>query len=89
MANMEERLETVVTSAETDGLKWHTIVHGDENSLIETENGDVPTVAKQLKDIREAITGGVSDGWQRLKVPKMRLLLLEMPQISSKTIQIL
>ena len=61
MANMEERLEALVTSAETDGSKWHAIVHGDENSTIETENGDVPTVAKQLKDIREAITGGVSD----------------------------
>ena len=61
MANMEERLEAVVASAETDGSKWHTIVHGDENSTVETENGDVPTVAKQLKDIREAITGGVSD----------------------------
>ena len=61
MANMEERLETVVTQAEADGSKWHAIVHGDENSTIETENGDVPTVAKQLKDIREAITGGVSD----------------------------
>lgn len=61
MANMEERLEAVVASAETDGSKWHTIVHGDENSTIETENGNVPTVAKQLKDIREAITGGVSD----------------------------
>ena len=61
MANMEERLEAVVASAETDGSKWHTIVHGDESSTVETENGDVPTVAKQLKDIREAITGGVSD----------------------------
>ena len=61
MANMEERLGAVVASAETDGSKWHTIVHGDENSTVETENGDVPTVAKQLKDIREAITGGVSD----------------------------
>lgn len=37
MANMEERLETVVTQAETDGSKWHTIVHGDENSTVETE----------------------------------------------------
>lgn len=61
MANMEERLEAVVASAETDGSKWHTIVHGDENSTVETENGNVPTIAKQLKDIREAITGGVSD----------------------------
>lgn len=61
MSNMEERLETVVTQAEADVSKWHTIVHGDENSTVETENGDVPTVAKQLKDIREAITGGASD----------------------------
>lgn len=61
MANMEERLEAVVASAETNGSKWHAIVHGDENSTIETENGNVPTIAKQLKDIREAITGGVSD----------------------------
>ena len=61
MANMEERLEAVVAQAEIDGSKWHNIVHGDENRTVETENGNVPTVAKQLKDIREAITGGVSD----------------------------
>lgn len=61
MANMEERLENVVTQTEIDSDKWHAIVHGDENSTIETENGNVPTVAKQLKDIREAITGGVAD----------------------------
>lgn len=61
MANMEERLENVVTQTEIDSDKWHTIVHGDENSTVETENGSVPTIAKQLKDIREAITGGVAD----------------------------
>lgn len=61
MANMEERLEIVVSQAEMDGAKWHVIVHGDEDSMVETENGNVPTVAKQLKDIRAAITGGVSD----------------------------
>lgn len=61
MANMEERLEATVAQAEIDSSKWHVIVHGDENSTIETENGNVPTVAKQLKDIREAITGGVAD----------------------------
>ena len=59
MANMEERLEAIVTQAETDSSKWHAIVHGDENSSIETENGNVPTVAKQLKDIREAIWWGI------------------------------
>lgn len=61
MANMEERLDAVVSQTETDSGKWHNIVHGDENSTIETENGNVPTIAKQLKDIRDAITGGVSD----------------------------
>ena len=61
MANMEERLQTVVSKAETDGEKWHTIVHGDEDTTVPTDRGNVPTVAKQLKDIREAITGGVSD----------------------------
>ena len=61
MANMEERLEAVVVQAESDGEKWHTIVHGDENTNVSVESGDVPTVAKQLKDIRTAITGGVSD----------------------------
>ena len=57
MANMEERLEAVVVQAESDGEKWHTIVHGDENTNVSVESGDVPTIAKQLKDIRTAITG--------------------------------
>ena len=61
MANMEEKLQAVVSQAESDSNKWHSIVHGNENMTIQTENGKVPTVAKQLKDIRDAITGGVSD----------------------------
>lgn len=50
MANMEERLEAAVSQVEVDGKKWHNIIHGDENTVVTTENGDVPTVAKQLKD---------------------------------------
>lgn len=61
MANMEERLEATVSLAETDAQKWHDIIHGDDVSYVPTENGNVPTVAKQLKDVRDAITGGVSD----------------------------
>lgn len=53
MANMEERLEAAVSQVEVDGKKWHNIIHGDENTVVTTENGDVPTVAKQLKDIRD------------------------------------
>ena len=55
MANMEERLEAAVSQVEVDGKKWHNIIHGDENTVVTTENGDVPTVAKQLKDIQTFI----------------------------------
>lgn len=59
--NTEEKLQAVVSQAETDGQKWHTIIHGNNETTVPTENGDVPTVAKQLKDVYNAITGGVSD----------------------------
>ncbi|MBQ6855230.1 MAG: hypothetical protein IJO11_07320 [Alphaproteobacteria bacterium] len=59
--NMEEKLQAVVLQAETDGAKWHTIIHGNENTSVPTEYGNVPTVAKQMKEVRDAITGGVSD----------------------------
>jgi len=58
---MEERLQAVVSQAEIDGSKWHTIIHGDETTTVVTERGNVPTVAKQLKDVHDAITGGVAD----------------------------
>ena len=61
MANLEERLQAVITKAETDASIWHNIVHGDNTTTVATENGAVPTVSKQLKDVREAITGGVLD----------------------------
>lgn len=59
--NMEERLQAVVAQAEVDSIKWHTIVHGDENMTVDTNGGQVPSVAKQLKDVHDEITGGVSD----------------------------
>ena len=61
MANMEERLQAVVSQAEIDASKWHLIIHGDDKTTVPTEKGNVPTVSKQLKDIRTEITGGVSD----------------------------
>lgn len=59
--NMEEKLRSVVLKATIDSDLWHAIVHGNDTTVVETDNGDVPTVAKQLKDIRDSITGGVSD----------------------------
>ena len=58
---MEEKLQAVVSQAENDGSKWHLIVHGNNETTVATENGNIPTVSKQLKDIRDEITGGVSD----------------------------
>lgn len=59
--NMEEKLQAVVSQAENDGVKWHNIIHGDENTSVETENGLVPTVAKQMRDIRNSITSNTND----------------------------
>lgn len=59
--NMEEQLRAVVNTATTDAGLWHNIVHGDDTRTVETENGAVPSVAKQLKDIKNAIMGGVVD----------------------------
>lgn len=59
--NMEEQLRAVVDRATIDGDLWHTIIHGNNTTEIQTENGKVPSAAKQLKDVRDAIMGGVVD----------------------------
>lgn len=61
MPNLEGRLEAVVAQSEVDGSKWHTIVHGDDTTTVPTENGNVPSVAKQLKDVRAEIINGLED----------------------------
>lgn len=61
MPNLEERLQAVVAQSEVDGSKWHTIVHGDDTTTVPTENGNVPSVAKQLKDVRAEIINGLED----------------------------
>ena len=58
---MEERLQAVVSQAETDGSLWHTIIHGTNSTTVSTENGKVPSVAKQLKDVRDELINGAAD----------------------------
>ena len=53
--NIEERLQAVVSQSETDSSKWHTIVHGDDTTTVPTENGNVPSVAKQMKDVHDEV----------------------------------
>lgn len=59
--NMEERLQAVVSQAETDGSLWHTIIHGKNTTTVTTENGSVPSVSKQLKDVRDELINGAAD----------------------------
>lgn len=59
--NMEERLQAVVSQAETDGSLWHTIIHGTNSTTVTTENGKVSSVSKQLKDVRDELINGAAD----------------------------
>lgn len=61
MPNMQERLESAISQAETDSSTLHAIVHSGNTAEIQTEGGNVPSVAKVLKDVRDSITGGVLD----------------------------
>ena len=61
MSNMQERLETAIERTETDSSLFHDMVHGTDAETVMTENGEVPTVAKKLKDIRDELHGQTSD----------------------------
>ena len=61
MSNMQERLETAIERTETDSSLFHDVVHGTDTETVITENGEVPTVAKKLKDIRDELHGQTSD----------------------------
>ncbi len=56
MANMQERLNAAVDMTETDSGLFHTIIHGDEQTVVQTENGEVPCVAKAIKDLCGSIS---------------------------------
>lgn len=68
MANMQERLNSAVEQAETDTGLLHDMVHGDDAKLVPTENGDVPSIAKVIKDIRNQIHGNTSDLVERAEM---------------------
>ena len=60
MPNMQERLETAIERTETDSSLFHDVVHGTDTETVITENGEVPTVAKALKDIHDELYGQTS-----------------------------
>lgn len=61
MANIQERLDQAVTVAETASQKLHQTVNGGETETVTVESGEIPTVAKAIKDIRDSISSGASD----------------------------
>jgi len=60
MPNMQERLETAIERTETDSSLFHNMVHGTDTQTVPTEGGDVPTMAKALKDVRNELYGQAS-----------------------------
>ena len=60
MPNMQERLETAIERTETDSSLFHNMVHGTDTQTVPTEGGDVPTMAKALKDVRDELYGQAS-----------------------------
>lgn len=56
MTNMQERLNAAVDTTEADSTLFHTIVHGDDQTVVQTENGGVPSVAKAINDLCSSIS---------------------------------
>ena len=56
MTSMRDKLSSAVNSAEADSSLFHNIVHGNDTTVISTEGGQVPSVAKAIKDICATIT---------------------------------
>lgn len=61
MSNIQERLDEAVATAEATSDKFYNIVHGADDEVIAVDSGNVPTVAKTIKDIRDSISTGVND----------------------------
>ena len=60
MPNMQERLEIAIERTETDSSLFHNMVHGTDTQTVPTEGGEVPTMAKALKDVRDELYGQAS-----------------------------
>ena len=61
MQSIQERLDKAVDTTEKDSNIFHEVVHGDENSSVMTEGGEVPTVAKAVKGLITSITNESND----------------------------
>ena len=58
---LQTDLQDAVARVQADSQILHQIVHGDNQTLVPTEGGDVKTVAKVIKDINDTIQEGLND----------------------------
>jgi len=50
-----------VTHAQTDSQLLHNIIHGDDQTTVPTDGGDVKSVIKAIGDIEDGIQAGLTD----------------------------
>lgn len=58
---LQTDLQDAVTRVQTDSQILHNIVHGNDQTVVPTEGGNVKTVAKTIKDINDTIQQGLND----------------------------
>ena len=60
MSDVQTRLNTAVTSLETDSALVHDFIHGADTETITTESGTVPSAAKIAKDTQDTVTAEIT-----------------------------
>jgi hypothetical protein len=58
---LQTDLQAAVTRVQADSQILNDIVHGDNQTIVMTEGGEVKTVAKAIKDIEDTIQNGLTD----------------------------
>lgn len=58
---LQTDLQDAVARVQSDSQVLHNIVHGNDQTMVPTEGGNVKSVAKAIKDIEDTIQQGLSD----------------------------
>lgn len=58
---LQTQLQEAVARAQTDSSLLHDIVHGDDQTVVLTEGGDVKSAAKVIKDVETTIQTNLTD----------------------------
>lgn len=58
---LQTDLQDAVARVQTDSQLLHTIVHGDDQTTVPTDGGNVKSAAKAIKDMEDTIQAGLTD----------------------------